>query len=394
MKSRSIPTLLLTILTATAPLAIHAQTSELGQTSKNYISTGMPVLLIAPDAISSGMGDAGVASRPDAYSAHWNNAMWAFAEYDMSFSTSYTPWLRKLGVGDMNLLYLGGYKRINDRSTVGISLTYFSLGDIESTDESGTVTGNMHPNEFAVDVTYAMKIGDNFALGASGRLNHSDLTNGQTIGTQTTKAANSLAADIGLYYQQRMNDQQEWALGLFISNLGSKLSYSDDDIANEFLPANMRLGGRYSHQIDEYNSVNVLLDINKLLVPTPPMRKEGETDAEWNARYTDYQKTGVIQGALESLYDAPGGFSEKLKELQVSAGAEYWYNSTFAARVGYFYEHEDKGGRQYATVGAGIRYNILSADFSYLIPTTQLSNNPLSNTVRISLTLNFESAKR
>ena len=375
-------------LLLTASSAAFAQ-NELGQSSKNYISTGMPVLLIAPDAVSGAMGDAGVASKPDAYSAHWNNAKFAFVENDMSFSTTYTPWLRKLGVGDMNLLYIGGYKRINNRSAVAMSLTYFSLGDIESMNEEGVETGNMHPNEFAVDLSYAMKVGDNISLGATGRLNHSDLTNGQDVGTQTTKAANSLAADIGLYYQKPLSATQELALGAFISNLGAKLSYSDDDTENEFLPANLRLGGRYSHQFDEYNKINFLLDLNKLLVPTPPKQKADESQADFSKRALDYKKTGVIQGALQSLYDAPGGFSEKLKEIQLSAGAEYWYNDMFAARLGYFFEHEDKGGRQYATVGFGIRYNIAGFDFSYLIPTTRIDNSPLANTIRISLTLNL-----
>lgn len=349
----------------------------------------MPVLLIAPDAVSAAMGDAGVASKPDAYSAHWNNAKFAFVENDMSFSTTYTPWLRKLGVGDMNLLYIGGYKRINSRSAVAMSLTYFSLGDIESMNEEGVETGNMHPNEFAVDLSYAMKVGDNISLGATGRLNHSDLTNGQDVGTQTTKAANSLAADIGLYYQKPISSTQELALGAFISNLGAKLSYSDDDTENEFLPANLRIGGRYSHQFDEFNKINFLLDLNKLLVPTPPKQKSGESQADFSKRAADYKKTGVIQGALQSLYDAPGGFSEKMKEIQLSTGAEYWYNNMFAARLGYFFEHEDKGGRQYATVGFGIRYNIVGFDFSYLIPTTRIDNSPLAHTIRISLTLNL-----
>lgn len=375
------------ILTA-MPFIGFAQ-NELGQSSKNYISTGMPVLLIAPDAVSAAMGDAGVASKPDAYSAHWNNAKFAFVENDMSFSTTYTPWLRKLGVGDMNLLYIGGYKRINSRSAVALSLTYFSLGDIESMNEEGVETGNMHPNEFAVDLSYAMKVGDNISLGATGRLNHSDLTNGQDVGTQTTKAANSLAADIGLYYQKPISSTQELALGAFISNLGAKLSYSDDDTENEFLPANLRVGGRYSHQFDEFNKINFLLDLNKLLVPTPPKQKSGESQADFSKRAADYKKTGVIQGALQSLYDAPGGFSEKMKEIQLSTGAEYWYNNMFAARLGYFYEHEDKGGRQYATVGFGIRYNIVGFDFSYLIPTTRIDNSPLAHTIRISLTLDL-----
>lgn len=374
---------------------IEAQrTDETGRRGKNYISTGMPIMLTAPDAVAGAMGDAGVASRPDAYSAHWNCAKFAFVENDLGISTTYTPWLRNLGVGDMNLLYLGGYKRINDRSAVALSLTYFSLGDIESTNEQGVEMGNMHPNEFAADISYALKLSDNLSLGATGRLNHSDLTNGQNVGNQTTKAANSLAADVGLYYQTAVDKSQEVALGALISNLGAKLSYSDDDTEKEFLPANLRLGGRYSNQIDQYNKINILFDINKLLVPTPPVQEAGETDIEYSRRYKDYNNMGVMQGAIQALYDAPGGFQEKLQELQLSAGAEYWYNDMFAARAGYFFEHKNKGGRQYATVGFGIRYNIFNVDFSYLIPTTQFGNNPLSNTIRISLTVNFANDKK
>lgn len=374
---------------------IEAQrTDETGRRGKNYISTGMPIMLTAPDAVAGALGDAGVASRPDAYSAHWNCAKFAFVENDLGISTTYTPWLRNLGVGDMNLLYLGGYKRINDRSAVALSLTYFSLGDIESTDEQGVEMGNMHPNEFAADISYALKLSDNLSLGATGRLNHSDLTNGQNVGNQTTKAANSLAADVGLYYQTAVDKSQEVALGALISNLGAKLSYSDDDTEKEFLPANLRLGGRYSNQIDQYNKINILFDINKLLVPTPPVQEAGETDIEYSRRYKDYNNMGVMQGAIQALYDAPGGFQEKLQELQLSAGAEYWYNDMFAARAGYFFEHKNKGGRQYATVGFGIRYNIFNVDFSYLIPTTQFGNNPLSNTIRISLTVNFANDKK
>ncbi|MBR1517298.1 MAG: type IX secretion system outer membrane channel protein PorV [Bacteroidales bacterium] len=367
----------------------QAQVSETGQTGKNYISTGMPILLIAPDARAGGMGDVGVATRPDAYSSHWNGAKYAFIENSFGLSTTYTPWLRNLGVGDMNLIYLGGYGQINKRSTLALSLTYFSLGDIESTNEFGDSQGNMHPNEFALDGTYAMRLGDNFSIAATGRWNHSDLTNGQDVDNQSTKAANSIAADFGVYYQEKMTNGKEFALGLLISNLGAKLSYSDDDTRKEFLPANLRLGGRYTMDIDSYNQVSAMLDINKLLVPTPPVKEDGESTADYTRRYNDYTNTGSVQGALQALYDAPGGMKEKLQELQFSVGAEYWYNHTFAARAGYFYEHANKGGRRYLTVGAGIRYNVFTIDLSYLVPTTKFSTNPLSNTVRISLSVDF-----
>ncbi|MCR5424179.1 MAG: type IX secretion system outer membrane channel protein PorV [Bacteroidales bacterium] len=384
-----------TLLAALLLLLAHAAFAQsyTGQ-SKNYISTGMPILLIAPDAVASAMGDAGVASTPDAYSAHWNNAKYAFINNKGGISTTYTPWLRNLGLSDMNLLYLAGYYGINNRSTLAASLTYFSLGDIQHTDEEGTDQGTFMPNEFAFDVTYAMKLSDNLSLGASGRYIRDDLTNGQDVERQTTKAANSLAADVGLYYQKDIDQKQTMAAGVNISNLGSKLSYSDDDTQNEFLPANLRFGGRYTYNADDFNKISVLLDFNKLLVPTPPQLNE-ET-GEYEGKYenmADYRSTGSIQGVFNSFMDAPGGFKEEFSEIALSVGAEYWYANTFAARAGYFYEHENKGGRKYITLGIGMKYNIFVFDLAYLIPTSDFSNNPLANTIRISLALNFAKSK-
>ena len=380
---------LLTVLVALGGTLMAQQVSETGQ-SKNYISTGMPIILIAPDAIASGMGDVGAATTPDAYSAHWNNAKLAFIDGTAGAYTTYTPWLRKLKVGDMNLFYLAGYYRINDRSTAAASLTYFTLGDIDNTDVEGNKIQTLHPNEFAIDASYALKLNDNLSLGATGRFLRSDLTNGQTIsdgsGNTTTKAANSLAADIGVYYQQDIDPEQSFALGAFISNLGAKLSYSEDDNDKEFLPTNLRIGGRYTNRIDEFNKISVMLDINKLLVPTPPMKDD-------TTGWADYNRIGVIEGALRSFGDAPGGLKEEFQEIQLSAGAEYWYSETFAVRAGYFYEHANKGGRQYATVGVGIRYSYFTGDFSYLIPTTTISNNSLANTIRVSIGLDLKPTK-
>lgn len=379
--------------------SMFAQSTWTGQdANKNYISTGMPILTISPDGISSGMGDVGVATTPDAYSSHWNNAKFAFIQDAAGISTTYTPWLRNLNVGDMNLLYLGGYYRINSRSTAAASLTYFTLGDIDMTDIEGNMVSTMHPNEFAFDATYALKLSDNLSLGATGRFMRSDLTNGQTIsdgsGHTETHAANSLAADIGLYYQNTVDKQQEFALGAFISNLGAKLSYSDDDNDKEFLPANLRLGGRYTNRLDDYNKISVMLDANKLLVPTPPYTKDGvDHPSRFANNWSEYNNIGVVQGAFQSFYDAPGGMSEELQEIQLSVGAEYWYAETFAVRAGYFYEHANKGGRQYATIGVGLRYSYFSGDFSYLVPTTTIATNPLSNTVRISIGLDLKPTK-
>ncbi len=377
---------------AQTPAALTGQT-------RNYISTGMPILLIAPDATAGALGDVGVATTPDIYSAHWNNAKFAFIEGDLGFSTTYTPWLRNLGVGDMNLLYLGGYKRINTRSTIAASLTYFSLGEIQSTDNDGNSTGLLNPNEFAADVTYAMKLNDELSIGASGRFIQSDLTNGQDIsdgsGYVTTKPGRSLAADLGIYWQHPIDGAQEIALGAFVSNMGAKLSYSDDDSRQEFLPANLRVGARYTNELDESNKISLMVDINKLLVPTPPVSVGDSTYSNYYRNLKeDYNNTGVMRGIIQSFYDAPGGFSEELRELQISVGAEYWYKNTLAARAGYFYENDTKGGRKYATVGFALKYNVMQFDFAYLIPTTAFSSNPLSNTIRISLTFNLTRSKK
>lgn len=359
--------------------------------TKNYISTAMPILLIAPDARSGGMGDVGVASTPDVYSAHWNNAKFAFIEKNMGIGMSYVPWLRKLGAADMNLLYLSGYRRINDRSTLAASLTYFSLGNIEFTHEDGTSMGTYKPNEFGLDLSYSMKLSDNFSLGATGRYIRSDLTQGVDVGTTQTRAGNAIAADLGMYYQSETNMLDipgELAAGLMISNLGSKISYSDDETEKDFLPTNFRFGGRYTMNFDEYNSVSILADFNKLLVPTPPVYDE---NGEIISGKTD--DVGTIQGAFQSFFDAPGGLSEEFQEMQISVGAEYWYDKIFAVRGGYFFEHENKGGRQYITIGGTIKYQSLVLDISYLIPTTTLQTSPLANTVRISLAMNFDKRK-
>ena len=382
----------LLLMFATLSMAIQAQ--QTGQ-NKNYISTGMPILLIAPDAVSSGMGDVGVASTPDIYSAHWNNAKFAFIDGNMGISTTYTPWLRNLHVSDMNLLYLGGYYRINENSVAAAGLTYFSLGEIENTDNLGNLQGKLHPNEFAVDASYALKLNENLSLGATVRYIYSNLTDNAIVSSEdasnmATHAARSAAADIGLYYTTEIDAQSEMALGLFISNLGAKLSYANEDNDKEFLPANIRIGGRYTSKIDDYNKISLLVDVNKRLVPTRPIDSTG---TRYVRNLTEYNNLGVIQGALQSFMDAPGGFREEMQELQLSAGAEYWYAETFAARVGYFYEHENKGGRKYATVGFGLRYTIFSFDFSYLIPTTKISTSPLAHTIRMTIGVDLKPTK-
>jgi hypothetical protein len=348
------------------------------------ISTGVPLLIIAPDARSGAMGDVGVASKPDANSLHWNAAKLAFMQNKTGVSFTYSPWLREL-VSDIELLYLGGYYKVNERSTLGASLTYFSLGAIDFFDQEGMATGTYKPNEFAMDLAYTMKLNENFSISLTGRYIRSDLTQGQNVGTTQTHAANAGAADLGLYYQKAIKAVRpsEYALGLQISNLGSKISYSDN-MDSEFLPANLRLGGRYTTNLDQFNQISVMMDFNKLLVPTPPVYNDS-TGAIFAGMDPN---VGVFQGAIQSFYDAPNGFKEEIQEISLSIGAEYWYNKVLALRAGYFYEAKNKGARQYLTLGAGIKYNVMGLDISYLIATSALNNNPLKNTLRVGL--NFD----
>jgi hypothetical protein len=347
------------------------------------VSTGVPLLIIAPDARSGAMGDVGVASTPDANAVHWNAAKLAFMENQTGVSFTYSPWLREL-VSDIELLYLGGYYKLNERSTLGASLTYFSLGAIDFFDQEGMATGTYKPNEFAMDLAYTMKLNENFAISLTGRYIRSDLTQGQNVGTTQTHAANAGAADLGVYYQKAIKAERpsEYALGLQISNLGSKISYSDN-MDSEFLPANLRLGGRYTMDLDQFNKISFMMDFNKLLVPTPPVY-----DTLGNIYAGLDPNVGVFQGAIQSFYDAPNGFKEEIQEISLSIGTEYWYNKVLALRAGYFYEAKNKGARQYLTLGAGIKYNVMGLDISYLIATGQLNNNPLKNTLRVGL--NFD----
>lgn len=349
------------------------------------ISTGVPLLLIAPDSRSGAMGDIGAATTPDANSIHYNAAKLAFAEKSAGVSFSYTPWLRDL-VGDIDLSYLSAFYKINERSAVGGSLTYFSLGSIDFYDVNAENKGNFKPNEFALDLAYSMKLSDNFSASVTGRYIRSDLTQGQNVGSTSTHAANAFGTDIGLYYQKTIgeNEDKSYALGLQIANLGSKISYSQA-IQKEFQPANLRIGGRYTMDFNQFNSLSLLLDFNKLLVPTPAIY-----DDSTRAIVKGYDNNvGVMQGVFQSFYDAPNGFTEEMQEINISAGAEWVYNKFLYVRGGFFYENPKKGGRQYMTFGGGFKYNIMQLDIAYLVPTVG-NNHPLKNTLRLSLSFDFK----
>lgn len=354
------------------------------ENGNRIISTGVPLLLIAPDSRAGAMGDVGAASKPDANSIHWNAAKLSFMEKQAGLTFTYSPWLREI-VADIKLMYLSGYYRLDERNTLGASLTYFSLGSMDFFSEDGQETGTYKPNEFAFDIAYSMKLSENLSMSLTGRYIRSDLTQGQNVGTTQTHAANAGAADLGLYYQNTIDLAMptQYAFGVQISNLGSKISYSDN-MESSFLPANLRIGGRYSMDFDQFNNLSIMADFNKLLVPTPPVY-----DEEGNIFAGKDPNVGVLQGAIQSFYDAPNGFKEELQEISVSLGLEYWYNKILAVRAGYFYEAQNKGARKYLTLGAGLRYNVMGLDISYLISTSSLNNNPLKNTLRVSLSFDL-----
>ncbi len=373
----------------------------------NTITTAVPFLMITPDSRAGGMGDAGVATSTDVNSIHWNPSKLGFAEKKMSIGISYTPWLRAL-VPDINMAYLSGYYRTKKSGVIAGSLRYFSLGSITFTDQNGAKIIDAKPNEFALDAAYGTKLSDDFSVGAAVRFVRSDLTNGAPVQGISTHPGTAIAADISALYRKagiKLSDKKATAaVGINISNIGQKMTYSDGGKNSDFIPINMRLGGSLNVQLDDYNSITIAADINKLLVPTPPYYKHkldslgNETnDFEYDANNNPIIAAGkdpnrsVTEGIFGSFNDAPGGGKEELKEINYAIGMEYWYNKLFALRFGYFYEDPTKGNRQFFTLGAGIRYNVFGLDFAYLIPTKQ--RNPLENTLRFSLTFDLDAFK-
>lgn len=365
----------------------------------NTITTAVPFLIIAPDARAGALGDAGVASQPDANSMHWNPAKYAFVKNDMGFSMSYSPWLRAL-VNDINLAYLTGYKRIDKQQTLAASLLFFSLGDITFTNDIGQVIGDFKPNEFALDVAYSRLFSDEISGGMAIRYIYSNLTGGIFVGGAESRAGQTAAADVSAYYRKPLDLETLDAIvsfGVNISNIGAKISYTEN-IETDFIPINLRLGPAVTFDLDKYNQLSVLFDVNKLLVPTPPIWKLDTNglpiygpDGKREILLGRDPNVGVVSGMFGSFTDAPGGFKEEMREITLSSGVEYWYDKQFAIRAGYFYEHATKGNRKYFTLGAGLKYNVFGLDFAYLIPTQQ--RNPLENTLRFSLTFDFSAFK-
>lgn len=360
--------------------AVQAQVEPI-----NVVTTATPFLRISPDARSGGMGDVGVATSPDANAGYWNIGKVAFNQSKGGVSASYTPWLKDI-VNDVFLASVAGYYKFDENQALNASVRYFSLGSIQFTDGLGNQLNTSRPREFSVDFGYSRKLSAKSGLGVSLRYIHSDLANGATGGS-TYKAGNTVAGDVGYYYDGKANGSG-WSFGAVLSNLGGKIAYTDNADQKDFIPANLGLGTTYTKKFNEQNSLTFGVDVNKLLVPTPPENPSAQDIA-------DYRSKGVVGSWFSSFGDAPGGFSEELKEFQVSAGAEYWYNNQFALRAGYFFEDKTKGNRRYFTMGVGIKYNVFGLNFSYLLPSgSGVSRNPLSNTLRFSLLFDLDGSSK
>ena len=375
---------------AAFPFVANAQTTgaSTNSTSPTAIAVGVPILAVTPDSRSGAMGEAGVALSPDVNANYWNPAKLAFIPDNNAVSLSYNPWLRTL-VPDISLSFLSFAHRLDERNSIGVSVRYFNLGAIQLTDEFQQDQGTYTPNEFSIDGSFARKFGKNFSLGLTLRYIHSSLYNNSVTGGPQTTPGNDVAADVSLYYRkpnELFGVPGQFSFGTNISNIGPRISYSSNG-PKYFLPTNLKIGAANTFDIDEYSQFTVALDLNKLLVPTPPVR-----DANGNITSGKDDNRSVVSGIFGSFSDAPGGFSEELKEIAISPGLEYWYNHQFALRAGYFYQNPIKGTGQYLTLGAGVRYNVFNLDFAYIAASPQKS--PLASTLRFTLLVNFPSGQR
>ncbi len=383
---------LLSAIVATTAGTLSAQTTAFGD-NLNVVTSAMPMLNIGPDARMGGMANAGVAASPDANALFWNPAKLAFmGEGNMQGGLSYTPWLRRL-VPDVELMFANVAMGLGERSGIGASLRYFSLGDITFRNEQGDEQGTYRPYEMALDVAYALKLSENWSAGVGLRYALSDLTQGQVVGNLQTKPGQTVATDVSFYYQgEELNlpdgQKGQWLGGLNISNLGAKVKYTESGDA-DFIPTNMKVGLGYNWILDRYNRVVVLFDINKLLVPTQPVRDLLDVDGDGD-RYEIIagkdDNVSVMQGVFQSWDPAakPDGMKELMREFMYNAGVEYWYDNKFAVRGGYQHEDALKGNRRFFTMGFGLRYSLLGLDFAYLFPADQTVRSPLENTIRFS----------
>lgn len=370
-----------------------------GMCISNTLLTAVPFLRIAPDARSGAMGDVGIAVSPTSNTMHYNAANMVFAEDQSGFSFTYTPWLSNLNLDDIFLLYTSGYYKIDDNQSVGGAIRFFSLGDIEFTDANGGSLGTGRPREAEFSLAYARKLGDKLSASLTGKYIFSNLASGQNINGLDISTGRSFAADVGINYRTKANVgsyKGEWSFGLAATNIGAKISYTEDAI-RDFIPSNLGIGSALKLDLDKYNTITFALDFNKLMVPTPVAKFIKDADGnnihndDWGCdtcTVADYREKPLFQGILGSFGDAQGGLREELKEIAWSLGFEYWYDKQFALRGGYYHESVEKGNRRYFTIGAGIKYNVFGLDFSYLIPSSAIPN-PLDNTLRFSLLFDF-----
>lgn len=360
-----------------------------GSLCPNTIVSAVPFLRIVSDARSGAMGDVGIAISPDANSMHFNAAKLVFAEEQLGVSATYTPWLRALGLQDVYLAYLTGYNQIDENQTIGLSLRYFSLGSIAFTDANGEDLGTGRPNEFEVKASYSRRLAEKFSAAIGAKFIYSNLAAGQVVDGVVIEPGLAGAADVSFFYNSPMDfngGESNLAIGVGFSNIGSKITYTNST-NKDFLPANLGIGAAWEIPFDDYNSLTIAADVNKLLVPTPiPRDLEGYDDD--GDGIPDFKEQSPVGAIFSSFGDAPLGFKEEMRELTYSVGLEYWYDKQFAVRTGYYSEHRTKGGRKFFTVGLGLKYNIFGLNFSYLVPTTN-QRNPLDNTLRFSLLFDF-----
>ena len=349
--------------------------------TNNVVTTAVPMLRISPDARSTGMGETGIATAADAYSNFWNLGKTPFAKQKSSIGVTYTPWLNDLNLKDVYIASLAGYYKLDDNQALSLGLRYFSLGDIQFTDQSGQDLGSNRPREYTVEGGYSRKLGPKSGLGIGVRYISSNLANGTYNGVNYKKGS-SVAADLHYFHNGAKESGEGFNYGVTLSNLGAKISYTDDNTQKDFIPANIGIGGAYTKVFDADSKLTFAVDLNKLLVPSPKNDSAG---------IANYRKQGVVSSWVKSFGDAPGGGAEELREVTASIGAEYWYKEQFAFRAGYFYESPEKGNRRYATVGAGLKYNVIGLNLAYIFPSgSGTTRNPLSNTVRFSLLFNID----
>lgn len=348
-----------------------AQSVTGSDSSNRAITTAVPFLTITPDARHAGIGDAGAASSADPSASYWNPAKLVRIDKTSGGSMSYTPWLGKI-VNDMNIFYLSGFYKLNREEAIAASLKYFDMGEIFFRDAANNPLGDFNPRDWALDATYSRMLTESFSLGLTGRYISSNLTGVFSNSGVDAKPGRSAAVDVGVFYSSPLVSSRISNLNLaaVISNIGGKISYSDDN-NKSFLPTNLKLGSALTTELDPYNSFTFLLDFNKLLVPTPQPGSEDES---------------MLSGMFGSFTDAPGGFEEELQEITTSIGVEYWYNAVFAGRIGYFHESQEKGNRKYVTLGLGFRKNNFGFDMAYLVPTNG-RENALAETIRFTIML-------